>query len=49
MGCTFNVGDDVYDDVFGCDGIVVQLPLASETQNRRKILVTLDSTPDKPM
>ena len=35
--CTFNVGDHVYDDVFECDGIVLQLPLESETMNRGKI------------
>ena len=41
--CTFNVGDHVYDDVFECDGIVLQLPLESETMNRGKIQIELAS------
>jgi len=32
--CTFNVGDHVCDDVLECAGIVLQLPLESETMNR---------------
>jgi hypothetical protein len=44
--CTFNVGDHVYDDVLECAGIMLQLPLESETMNRGKIQIELASETD---
>ena len=42
-GCTFALGDHVYDnDVFEREDIVVQLPLESDTQNRGMMRVAFD-------
>ena len=49
IGCVFKLGDHVYDDVFGCEGVVFQLPLESEAHNRGKILVKLDGEPGEPV
>ena len=48
MECPFNLGDRVYDDVFESEGVVIQLPIESETQNRGKVLVKFDDAPDEP-
>jgi len=49
MGCPFRLGQRVHDDVFGREGVVLQLPLESEAQNRGKVLVKLDGEPGNPI
>ena len=48
-GCAFASGDCVYDnDVFEREGVVVQLPLESDTQNRGMMRVAFDGDVSGP-